>query len=58
MVIGGRDGSNFFNDVEEVKLNASLENECPVPNTFNPKYVYNAVGANMSEYKCIIAHCS
>ena len=57
MVIGGYNGGGL-NDVEEVKLNASLENECPVPITFNPKWVSKAVGANMSEYKCIIAHCS
>jgi len=48
MVIGGYNNGGGLNDVEEVKLNASLENECPVPNTFHPKYVYDAVGANMN----------
>ena len=53
MVIGGRNGS-FLNDVEEVKLNASLENSCPVPDTF---HVSEAAGGNMSEDNQKIAHC-
>ena len=55
MVIGGYNGGGL-NDVEEVKLNASLENECPVPNTFHPKYVLDAVGANLSEDNTKFAH--
>ena len=59
MVIGGYSyNGGGLNDVEEVKLNASSENECPVQDTFPSKFI-DAVGANMSEDNYIFAHrCS
>ena len=47
MVIGGFPQTN---SVEELKMNSSQENGCPVPNNF-PVMSYGAVGANMSEHK-------
>ena len=49
MVIGGYDRGRLRLDaVEEVKLNSSTENDCPVPDKF-PVKISHAMGANMSE---------
>ena len=47
MVIGGYNGGHL-DAVEEVKLNSSIGNDCPVPDKF-PVKISSAVGANMSE---------
>ena len=54
MVIGGFDKessilpSTTLNNVEEIKLNSSVGNNCPIPDVF-PVSISRAVGANMSE---------
>ena len=52
MVISGLTLHGRTNNVEEIKMNSSQENGCPVPNGF-PVTIYGAVGANMSEHKQI-----
>ena len=54
MVIGGFnatssiDPTTTLNNMEEIKLNSSVGNNCPVPDVF-PVRISRAMGANMSE---------
>ena len=49
MVIGGYVGRGS-DDVEELRMNSSVQNDCPVPERF-PVIIYGAVGANMGKNK-------
>ena len=51
MVIGGY-GRRPSDDVEELRMNSSVQNDCPVPERF-PVTIDGAVGANMGKHKQI-----
>ena len=49
MVIGGYEGGRGRTDhTEELKMDSSLDNSCPITDSF-PVAIYGAVGANMGE---------